>query len=239
MERRVTGIAAVCPFRLVRAGALALAGPVCAPTVAAALHNQTSDPPAASQRPQDLSPPWEGSGTYYFNGLLLDLNHRVERWVPGYHSTLTDCSTEDLFCLRAEGRAGRGVVAFVGPRWCEDLQVGNGWRVGEMHTVVLARIEREQGPIRNALDLHRRRAPVVYYLGDESNPKVVYEYIGGSGVVAIIHGLTSYPDLVGDIRRGLNPESLPRQHRMALLTLDRFANCRRRPALSDPEGGNG
>lgn len=189
---------------------------------------------AGRNQPRDFFPPWEGSGVYNFGGLLLDLNRRVERWVPGHYTPLIDCTTDELFCLVARGTSGRGVIGFVSPRRCHDFQVGESWSVGELRTSVLWKVERPPEPIRGYLDYHRRRPTHFYYLGDDSNPLVLYEYFVGSGVVAIIHGLSSYPDLVGDVRRGLDPETLPPQHRLSLNTLDYFARCRWRQSDEDP-----
>ena len=193
----------------------------------------------APHRQRDFFPPWEGAGVYYFGGLLLDLNRRIERWVPGYPSRLTDCSTDELFCLTARQEGARGVVAFAGPRWCSDFRVGDGWSSGNVRTSVLARVERDSQPSREFhLDHHRYRPRLFFLLGHDSNPEVVYEYHLERGVVRIYLGLSRYADLVGDVRRGLNPETLPREHRHDIGTLDRFAPCRWRRSAADPSRRN-
>lgn len=163
---------------------------------------------------------------YAFGPLLLDLNRRLERFVPGRASRLADCSTEEFFCLTALREGRLGVVAFSGPRRCSDFRVGDSWNVAGVRLSVLARYEPPRTEIRDSVDYHRQRSWVLYYLGNEDNPAVVYEYAGQSGVVAILHGLTSRPNLVREIRNGLDPATLPAQHRMELSTLDRFAPCR-------------
>jgi len=179
--------------------------------------------------PRNFFPPWEGSGVYAFGPLLLDFNHHGERFVPGQLTPMIDCSTTEVFCLTSRRGSAVGVVAFAVPRWCgSSIAVGDGWRNGDVNTVVLARIEPSQEPIRNSVDYHTRQTATVYYLGDESNPRVVYEYTIGNGIVAILNGLNQYPNLVADIRRGLDPASLPLQYRFRLSTLDRLAPCRTR-----------
>lgn len=178
------------------------------------------------QAVRDFFPPWEGSGVYAFGPLLLDLNHGRERWVPGRTSPLVDCSNEEVYCLTARRGNNLGVVAFAVPRSCGSPAVGDRWSSAEVRTIVLARIEPSNEPIRNAVDYHRRRTATVYYLGDDSNPRIVYEYTLGNGIVAILNGLTRYPDLVGRVRSGLDPTSLPSSHRDDLSTLDRLAPCR-------------
>lgn len=67
---------------------------------------------------------------------------------------------------------------------------------------------------------------MIYYLGGDSNPQIVYEYWGSDGVVAIFHGLNRRPNLVDEVRKGLDPNSLAQPHKMPLSTFDRFAPCR-------------
>jgi hypothetical protein len=186
--------------------------------------------PARQSRPtaRDFFPPWEGSGVYAFGWLLLDLNHRRERWIAGRTSPLVDCSNEEVYCLTARRGNNLGVVAFAVPRSCGSPAVGDRWSSAEVRTIVLARIEPSNEPIRNAVDYHTRRTATVYYLGDDSNPRIVYEYTLGNGIVAILNGLTRYPDLVARVRSGLDPTSLPSPHRDDLSTLDRLAPCRQR-----------
>jgi hypothetical protein len=181
-----------------------------------------------SQRhePQDVFPPWEGSGVYAFGPLLLDLNHRRERWGPGRSSPLVDCSNDEVYCLTARRGNDFGVVAFAVPRLCGNPAVGDRWSSAEVRTVVLARIEPSNEPIRNPVDYHTRRTATVYYLGDDANPEIVYEYFLGNGIVAVLNGLIRYPDLVDRVRRGMDPTSLPPQHRYELSTFDRLAQCR-------------
>lgn len=181
------------------------------------------------ESPRNFFPPWEGAGVYAFGPLLLDFNHHSERFMPEQLTPLIDCSTDEVFCLTSRRGNALGVVAFTAPRRCgNSLAVGDRWRNGDVSTVVLARIEPSQEPIRNSVDYHTRRATTLYYLGDDSNPRVVYEYTIGDGIVAILHGLTRYPNLVGDIKGGLDPASLPSQYRFRLSTLDRLAACRAR-----------
>ena len=212
-------------------GAVSCANPATAvearPSSSAFTDAQYAQP--ASRAPRDVFPPWEGAGIYAFGPLLLDLNRQRERWVPGRLTPLADCSTDQVFCLTARRGRNDGLVAYAGPRRCADFRVGDRWRSGEVRTAVLARIEAPAGPVRDHLDYHGRQRPsVLYYLGDGSNPGVVYGYAGAGGVVAIYLGLTRHPDLVGEVRRGLDPATLPQQHRFALTTLDRFAPCRER-----------
>jgi hypothetical protein len=177
-------------------------------------------------RARDFFPPWEGSGVYAFGWLLLDLNHRRERWVADRTSPLVDCSNEEVYCLTARRGNILGVVAFAVPRSCRTPAVGDIWSSAEVRTIVLAKVEPSNEPVRNAIDEHRQRTATVYYLGDDSNPEIVYEYTLGNGIVAILNGLRRYPDLVGRIRGGLDPASLPPPHRYELSTFDRLAACR-------------
>ena len=163
-----------------------------------ALANQTgfsADRPAPAparplrQEPRDFFPPWEGSGVYAFGPLLLDLNRKGERWVPGSLTPLFDCSNEEVYCLTARRGDYPGVVAFALPRSsCAPPRVGDSWSSGEVRTTVLARIEPSSEPVRDAIDSHTRRTATIYYLGDESNPKIVYAYSQGSGNGVIYHG---------------------------------------------------
>lgn len=181
---------------------------------------------AVQTPPGNVSAGWEGAGIYAFGPLLLDLNHARERWVPGRTTPLVDCSTEQLYCLTARRGSNLGIVAFVLPRTsCASFRVGESWRNGDVQTSVLARVEPSREPIRDALDYHRRQSATLYYLGSGSNPEVVYEYASGSGIVAVYHGLTSHPDLVAEVSRGLNPATLPRQHRNGISTFDRLPPC--------------
>ncbi|MEA3014955.1 MAG: hypothetical protein QOD42_3500 [Sphingomonadales bacterium] len=180
----------------------------------------------ARHRAQDFFPPWEGSGVYAFGWLLLDLNHRAERWVPDRATPLVDCSNEEVYCLTARRGHNYGIVAFAVPRWCGNPAVGDRWSSAEVRTFVLAKVEPSNEPIRNAIDYHTRRTGTVYYLGDDSNPEIVYEYAQGSGIIAILNGRTRYPDLVGRIRGGMDPASLRSPYRDEISTFDRLAPCR-------------
>lgn len=186
----------------------------------------TEQPTARASR--SAGPAWEGAGVYAFGALLLDLNRGQEGWVPGRTTPLFDCSTEQLYCLTARRGSALGEVAFVLPRTsCASFRVGESWRSGEVQTSVLARVEPSSEPIENALDYHRRQTATLYYLGDASNPQVVYEYTSADGIVAVYHGLTTHPELVEEVRRGLNPATLPPQHRGGRSTFDRLAPCAR------------
>lgn len=180
----------------------------------------------ARHEARDFFPPWEGSGVYAFGWLLLDLNHRAERWVPDRPTPLIDCSNDEVYCLTARRGHNYGIVAFAVPRWCGNLAVGDRWSSAEVRTIVLAKVEPSNEPIRDPIDYHTRRTGTVYYLGDDSNPRIVYEYVQGGGIIAVINGLTRYPDLVGRIRGGLDPTSLRYPHRDEISTFDRLAPCR-------------
>ena len=180
-------------------------------------------PARDARAPRDFFPPWEGAGVYVFGPLRIDLNRLREQFNPMAMHRLVDCSTEQLFCLTSRRHDKIGsVMAFVGPRRCSDFKVGDSWSNEDVRTEVLARIRTVQPP----LEHHFRRSDIVYYLGDGTNPAIVYEYWAGEGVVAVYHGLSSRPDLVNDVRQGLDPRSLPVPYRMSLMTFDRFAPCR-------------
>jgi hypothetical protein len=179
--------------------------------------------PAAE--PRNFFPPWEGSGVFVFGPLLLDLNRRQESYSPTTIRGLKDCSTKTHYCLtsRPKGKVG-GEMAIALPIKCADFAIGQSWSIQGVTTTVLG-IER---PARERLSHHFTKPDQIIYLGDSSNPEVVYEYWGTSGVVAIYQGLLSHPRLVDDVRAGLNPETLKRGHRMSLITFDRFAPCKGR-----------
>ena len=174
---------------------------------------------------RDMFPPWEGSGVYVFYPYRLDLNHGRESWVPTNRNGIRDCTNGEFFCLSARLNNRWGLIHVVAPRRCvRPLAARQQWQVGEVRTKVLAAIRTNDPP----LQMHGRRPEVIHFLGDDSNPNVVYEYWGAEGIIAIHHGLIGHPNLVSEVRSGFDPFTLPQQHRLALVTFDRFAACRYR-----------
>ncbi len=172
---------------------------------------------------RDFFPPWEGSGVYVFGPIRIDLNRKIELFNPMRGHRLADCSNDEFFCLTSRrGSQPIGAIThIVAPRRCSEINVGDFWVHEGVRTEVLARLER---PPSNTHHFSRPRFD--FYLGDESNPGIVYEYWGYEGIVAVYHGLNDHGALVQEVRGGLDPQSLPRTHHMQLVTLDRFAGCR-------------
>lgn len=173
---------------------------------------------------KDFFAPWEGAGVYVFGPIVIDLNRAREVFNPRIVYRLVDCSNEEFFCLTTRRDTKYSIASIMNisvPNRCRALRAGESWEVAGVRTEVLARFATNDAP----LSMHVSRPDIIYYLGNDANPKVIYEYWGREGVVAVYHGLNDHPSLVTEVRKGLNPESLSSSHRMSLITFDRFAHC--------------
>jgi hypothetical protein len=130
---------------------------------------------------------WSKRGVFVFGDIVLDFDRKVEKFGPSL-STLTDCSSDEYFCARAE------IVRIVLPKACiraGKLKVGHTWTHDGVVTKVVA-IQRDD-PLSN---IHVITSGEVLYLADPRRKNVVYEYDHARGVTAIYFDLLDELDLI-------------------------------------------
>lgn len=189
-----------------------LSGLTPAPAVAQIARPETGYYTAAAE---PAAPLWSARGLFTFGPLVIDFWSGYENDGGPLGRRLVNCSTEEFYCAQAR------IVNVALPRSCPaEPTAGTVWRVGSVETEVL-------GEQRYPLSSHLPTRS--FYLGSESNPHIVYEWVRSGGVRAIIWDPLNRLDLVQMARSGELPvfrQNAGARYVLPLETFDAFGYCR-------------
>lgn len=151
---------------------------------------------------------WEGAKVYVFGPYILDLNRSIEQWIPGRSATVSNCSSDDFYCVRSSGGI-IGIANFVIPKKCLSISIGNKWTKDGMTTVVIGHTEKSKTSSR------------AYYLATDIQDDVVFKYNPSIGIIQIHRGHNI-------VRKYLERNSMPSDYSMVfgyIRSSDKLAPC--------------